>query len=124
MDDNEWTLVLPRMQLGPHREHAFQLENVDSRKFTHLRLTIYPDGGVKRVRVMGRRDAAGEQLPTRHTSGTKGVHTTNGASESNGANTSISNSTNGTHDTNGLNGNGSDENVGVKLNGVDGANGM
>jgi allantoicase len=50
---DEWTLVLPQIQLGPHREHYFQLESTGKSAFTHVRLTIFPDGGVKRVRVFG-----------------------------------------------------------------------
>lgn len=51
--EDEWTLVLPQAQLGPHREHYFQLESPGEGAFTHVRLTIFPDGGVKRVRVFG-----------------------------------------------------------------------
>jgi allantoicase len=43
------------MKLGPHRQHYFQLENVEGQTFTHVRVTIYPDGGIKRVRLIGRR---------------------------------------------------------------------
>jgi len=50
---DEWTLVLPQVQLGPHREHYFQLESAGKSAFTHVRLTVFPDGGVKRVRVFG-----------------------------------------------------------------------
>ncbi|EPQ57299.1 Allantoicase [Gloeophyllum trabeum ATCC 11539] len=53
--EDAWTLVLPRTKLGPHRRHFFQLENVHDSAFTHVRVTIYPDGGIKRVRVLGRR---------------------------------------------------------------------
>lgn len=52
--EEDWTLILPRTKLGPHRQHQFQLENVE-RPYTHIRVTIYPDGGIKRVRVIGRR---------------------------------------------------------------------
>lgn len=51
---DEWTPILHRTKLGPHRQHQFQLENVE-RPYTHIRVTIYPDGGIKRVRVFGRR---------------------------------------------------------------------
>jgi allantoicase len=54
-DEIEWTAILPRHKLGPHRRHFFQLENVADKSFTHVRVTIHPDGGIKRVRVMGRR---------------------------------------------------------------------
>jgi len=50
---SSWETILPRTKLGPHRRHFFQLENVDHSKFTHVMLTIHPDGGVKRVRVIG-----------------------------------------------------------------------
>jgi allantoicase len=56
--------VLPKMPLGPHREHYFQLETVGNCAFTHVRLTIFPDGGIKRVRVFGSKiSALGEHLP-------------------------------------------------------------
>jgi allantoicase len=48
-------LVLPRTQLGAHHEHYFQLINVAGVTYTHVKVTIYPDGGIKRVRVIGRR---------------------------------------------------------------------
>lgn len=54
-DELSWTSILPRTKLGPHRQHFFQLENVEGRIFTHARLTIYPDGGIKRVRLIGQR---------------------------------------------------------------------
>ncbi|KAF8637971.1 hypothetical protein AX16_010603 [Volvariella volvacea WC 439] len=54
-DDQAWRLILPRTRLGPHRQHYFQLENADGVAYTHIRVTIHPDGGIKRVRVHGRR---------------------------------------------------------------------
>ncbi|KIK67227.1 hypothetical protein GYMLUDRAFT_37305 [Collybiopsis luxurians FD-317 M1] len=58
-ESKEWTLVLPRTKLGPHRQHYFQLENVDGMSFTHIKVTIHPDGGLKRVRILGRRSDVG-----------------------------------------------------------------
>lgn len=54
-ENENWTLILPRTKLGPHRQHYFQLENVENMAFTHIKVTIYPDGGLKRVRILGRR---------------------------------------------------------------------
>ncbi|KAF9793362.1 allantoicase [Thelephora terrestris] len=51
--ESSWAMILPRSKLGPHRQHFFQLQNVDHIKYTHVMLTIYPDGGIKRVRVLG-----------------------------------------------------------------------
>ncbi|KAE9411273.1 allantoicase [Gymnopus androsaceus JB14] len=58
-ESEDWTLVLPRTKLGPHRQHYFQLENVEGVAFTHIKVTIHPDGGLKRVRMLGRREVAG-----------------------------------------------------------------
>ncbi|KZP34222.1 Allantoicase [Athelia psychrophila] len=54
LSSEEWTLILPRTKTGPHRQHFFQLEHA-GQTWTHVRVTIYPDGGLKRVRLMGRR---------------------------------------------------------------------
>ncbi|TDL25906.1 allantoicase [Rickenella mellea] len=59
--ESNWVLLLPQVKLGPHRRHFFQLENVHDKIYTHVRLTIYPDGGVKRLRILGRR-AQGTRL--------------------------------------------------------------
>jgi allantoicase len=50
---------LSRTKLGPHRQHHFQLESGSKVTFTHVKLTIFPDGGVKRVRVIGTRSGDG-----------------------------------------------------------------
>lgn len=44
-------------------EHIFEGEDLvaegeDTRVFTHVRLTLVPDGGVKRLRILGRREVA------------------------------------------------------------------
>jgi allantoicase len=52
LTDSDWTEVLPRTKLGPHRQHQFQLANVEQ-PYTHIKVTIHPDGGVKRIRVIG-----------------------------------------------------------------------
>jgi allantoicase len=49
--DGWWTLV-PASRLGPHARHAFAVD--DPRPATHVRLAIHPDGGVSRLRVLGR----------------------------------------------------------------------
>jgi allantoicase len=57
-----WTEILPAQSLGGDAHHFFPIGN--DQVWTHLRLNIYPDGGVARLRVYGRpfRDwaAAGE----------------------------------------------------------------
>jgi allantoicase len=48
----EWTPLLERTALKPDAENVNQVA-VAGRLSTHVRLTIYPDGGVARLRVRG-----------------------------------------------------------------------
>lgn len=51
-DVTQWQEILPSMSLQGDHHH---LEEITSEEvFTHLRLNIYPDGGVARLRVYGR----------------------------------------------------------------------
>jgi allantoicase len=47
----DWETVVPKAALGGDREHFFG--SVSDRRYTHVRLTIHPDGGVARLRVRG-----------------------------------------------------------------------
>ncbi|KIM26906.1 hypothetical protein M408DRAFT_330280 [Serendipita vermifera MAFF 305830] len=58
--EEAWTLILPRTKLGPHRRHQFPVEISEGAIYTHVRVTIHPDGGIKRVRVFGKRATANE----------------------------------------------------------------
>jgi len=56
-DKLDWFPLLNRSQMGPDQEHVFehklgQLMNCDQ-NVTHVRVSIYPDGGISRVRVYG-----------------------------------------------------------------------
>jgi len=46
-----WTEILPRSQLAGDSKNSFAI--AAGRRFTHVRLHIYPDGGVARLRVHG-----------------------------------------------------------------------
>jgi allantoicase len=48
-----WTALLPRTPLQPHARHAFESELAALDRVTHVRLSIYPDGGVGRLRLLG-----------------------------------------------------------------------
>ena len=50
----EWSELLPRTDLQPHARHRFERELQATERVTHVRLDIYPDGGVARLRVFGR----------------------------------------------------------------------
>lgn len=47
-----WTTLIPSTGLDGDRHHYFSIDNPDC--FNHLRLNIYPDGGIARLRVHGR----------------------------------------------------------------------
>jgi allantoicase len=47
----EWTEILPRAGLRGDTRNHFAIEAAD--RFTHVRLSIFPDGGVARLRVHG-----------------------------------------------------------------------
>jgi allantoicase len=50
-DSIEWTEILPQAPLAGDSQNPFAINSRD--RFTHLRLKIYPDGGVARLRVYG-----------------------------------------------------------------------
>ncbi|WP_416307965.1 allantoicase [Neptunicella sp. SCSIO 80796] len=55
-DNANWSTIIERKKLYAHREHLFINEiNPASKQqfFTHVRLSIFPDGGVSRMRVFG-----------------------------------------------------------------------
>ena len=49
-----WTEVLPRTSLVAHERQFFRDEVTQGGPYTHVRLSIYPDGGVSRMRIFGR----------------------------------------------------------------------
>lgn len=51
LENANWTEVLPKSPLNPGSQHFFEIDS--TRVWTHLRLNIYPDGGVARFRVYG-----------------------------------------------------------------------
>ncbi|HLF64148.1 MAG TPA: allantoicase [Saprospiraceae bacterium] len=50
----QWQTILPQVKLSADCEHVFEKEIVNKGPFTHVRLTIFPDGGVSRMRLWGR----------------------------------------------------------------------
>ena len=48
-----WHELLPRIDLQPHARHRFERELQTVERASHVRLDIYPDGGVARLRVFG-----------------------------------------------------------------------
>jgi allantoicase len=58
----EWGQVLPRVPLKANRLHIFRKQLHDLGAVTHVRLNIFPDGGVSRLRVFGRASQAVDRL--------------------------------------------------------------
>lgn len=50
-DESAWFDLLPRTRLQPDTRHRFRLDS--PREATHVRLDIYPDGGMARLRLWG-----------------------------------------------------------------------
>ena len=53
----QWFSLIPRSKMSPDAEHVFerskgQVENADQ-IVTHVRVSIFPDGGISRVRIYG-----------------------------------------------------------------------
>lgn len=52
--DLQWQTLLPETKMQAHSEHVYQEEIRDqTTAFTHVRLNIFPDGGVSRMRIYG-----------------------------------------------------------------------
>lgn len=50
-DDASWFEILPRTKLQPDTPHRFALPHKVTA--THIRLDVFPDGGLARMRVHG-----------------------------------------------------------------------
>ena len=49
----DWQELLPEQKLEMDKEHHFSTEILDIGTITHIRLNIFPDGGVSRLRLRG-----------------------------------------------------------------------
>ncbi len=48
-----WSTILPQQKLSADNEHEFSIENKNV--FSHVRLNIFPDGGISRLRLRGKK---------------------------------------------------------------------
>jgi allantoicase len=54
-DALNWSTVIERTSLEPHHQNRFSVgKSGAASQFSHVRLNIYPDGGVSRLRINGR----------------------------------------------------------------------
>jgi allantoicase len=52
-DNVTWEVIVPRAKLHADKEHFFEDEIKNFQAFTHVRLSIFPDGGISRMRLFG-----------------------------------------------------------------------
>jgi allantoicase len=57
-DKVEWNVLLPKQKLNADHEHVYQEELVKNIAATHVRLSIFPDGGISRLRLFGKKTTA------------------------------------------------------------------
>lgn len=50
----DWVPVIAKHECGPSQRHFFLLDAPTSTAFTHVRLHMYPDGGIARFRMYGK----------------------------------------------------------------------
>jgi allantoicase len=55
-NSDKWKVLLPEMKLEMDKQHFFERELNDVGTVSHVRMSIYPDGGVSRLRLHGRID--------------------------------------------------------------------
>mgnify|MGYP003365397239 CR=1 FL=1 len=48
---NDWDEIIAKSKTGPDQEHSYSIDK--KLEITHVKLTIIPDGGVKRIRIWG-----------------------------------------------------------------------
>jgi allantoicase len=46
-------VILPRIPCGPSQRHLFQLPHLTEKPYTHVKLSMFPDGGIARFRLFG-----------------------------------------------------------------------
>jgi len=56
-----WAEILPQVALGPDQLHIFENQVCDIGDVTHVRLDIFPDGGVARLRLSGLQTKPGDR---------------------------------------------------------------
>ena len=53
LDDLDWEEILPTQKLGAHKKHFYRGVVSKSDRYTHIKVTIKPDGGISRIRLFG-----------------------------------------------------------------------
>jgi allantoicase len=49
-----WKLLLNKVKLYAHKKHNFRNKLMKNKKVNFIKINIYPDGGISRIRAFGR----------------------------------------------------------------------
>ena len=49
-----WKLLLGKVKLHAHKKHNFNNKLMKNKNINYIRINIYPDGGISRIRLLGR----------------------------------------------------------------------
>ncbi len=53
-NSKNWKLLLKKVKLKAHKKHNFQNQLMKNKKINYIKINIFPDGGISRIRVFGR----------------------------------------------------------------------
>lgn len=54
--DTVWETILCKSSVEPHSQNIFEVDSTNNKSYTHVRLNMFPDGGIARLRVYGEAD--------------------------------------------------------------------
>ena len=53
-NSKNWKIFLEKMKLKPHKKHIFKSNINKKNKVNFLKINIFPDGGISRIRAFGK----------------------------------------------------------------------
>ena len=53
IQEQDWEIIISKVECGPSQKHFFVRDSVTDKNYTHVRLRMYPDGGIARFRLYG-----------------------------------------------------------------------
>ena len=53
-NSKKWKLLLSKVKLYAHKKHNFKNNLMKSKKINYIKINIFPDGGISRIRVFGK----------------------------------------------------------------------
>ena len=51
---SKWKTLVNKAKLHPHKKHNFKIKTPKTNKVNYIRINIYPDGGISRIRTFGK----------------------------------------------------------------------